>query len=828
MGRYVVSVSSVAYNLAGDIKKRPDILKTTVLESMYNRTPSKSLGNNITGSYLNGSGIKLKNYAKWVESSGYNTLIGKAEGSLTITNPISLELLNSYLDPIENYTHTVVSVDVVTTTVFTIAYQYIKANYPSLLHTEWESDYISGNVVITFEDLTTISFESAIDSSKKSLLGSYDLTGTNFILESSVVEVNEEVTEFAPIDSLSLVNTLDEVVTLNLDNRVEVTTVYPDQSQFVEVSYEGSNPTNFTNNIVGYYSSIVNENTDIRKTHNRVDREDSTTYSKEYSDIPFSEVSQTNPSTGITTITRKFHSSGTVTLSTYSRNYLFIELDIKRNNIFAYIHGSGSLELDALISSGITYNLGDFYPVIPLRIDNVSIRSPIYSNLSGMVKRALYVQTGKDTYTGLLDTLESNPDLGDLDYVYNVIGVSLNTEEDVGKKYLYLFFDALHSVSLASSTNTNKVIRIGANNSNINYNIEITWNTLTKTSGTGMYNANTKVGKVSIENVSYYTLDGQSTSMWISSILAKKNSKFKLVWQKSSNEWESIEVDSLMYANRIYDGKEVKISAYDALMDDGESSFIIPINYTLLNSLSLVESTQLSTSCSYLLINVYDKRKKKWYETNAFKVLLVIVAVAITIYTGGLGGSSIGVLGTNLSVGAALGFQGLAAVLIGAAVNSIAGMLILQIISDASVSLFGKEVGLIVAAVLSLGFTTAISGKSIQDLLNADTLLSLTKAVGDSYQSYLQNKYKKLNDELINLDNKSKELTELIDSRSSTLFGESGISLDIVRNQITRDKSLYVAENYDEFMTRTMLDGSDIVNMVMSYIDTTLKLNEVI
>jgi hypothetical protein len=825
MGKYVVSVSSVAYNLAGDIKKRPDILKTTVLEAMYSSSSTKSLGNNISGSYLNGSGIKLKNYAKWVESSGYNNVIGKATGEFRVTNPVSTDVLNTYLEPIEHYVHNVLNVEITSTTVFPVAYKYIKDHYPSLLLTDWESDYISGNVVITFEDLTTVSFSHTLNSNSKSLIGAYDLVGTNFILEDSIVETTSEVLEFEPTDGLTTVssNTVTSLLTLN--DKVEVTHLYSDGTEVTDITYE--NPVESSVDTVStvYHSSTINENTSIRKTHNKLDRVDTTFVVLRYSDTPFYE--NTTVDNGITTITKKYHSNPVSLRTTYIKEYLYIELDIKQNNAFAYTYGDGSIELDSIINSGTSYVLGDFYPVIPLRIDNVSIASPTYSSVASLVKRALYVQTGKDTYTKLLETLEDNPDLGDLDYVYNVIGVSLNTEEPVGKKYLYKFFDALYLASLNQGTNTNKVIHISTNNSNINYNIKITWDSLVKTTGVGMYKPTYKVGMVYVEDVSYSVIDGQSTSVWLSSILAKKNSKFKLVCQKSSTEWECIEVNNLMYTNRVYEGKEVKISAYDALMDDEESGFIIPISYTLFNSLSLVDSTQLSTSCSYLLINVYDKRKKKWYETNAFKVLLVIVAVAITIYTGGLGASSVGVLGTNISVGAALGFQGLAAVLIGAAVNSIAGMLILQIISDVSVSLFGKEVGLIVSAVLSLGFTTAISGKSIHELFNANTLLSLTKAAGDSYQAHLQKKYKDLNNELINLDKQSDALNKLISSKGSELFGSTGIDLDTVRNQILRDKHPYVAEGYEDFITRTMLSGSDIVNIVMSYVDTTLKLNEV-
>lgn len=828
MGKYVVSVASVAYNLAGDTHKRPDVLKTTVLQAMYGRTNSRSLGSIISRSYLNGSGIKLRNYAQWAESSGYNALIGKATGSLSTLTSIDLSVVQTNLPVVPNYTSDVKNASILKNTVLPAAIGYIRYNYFNLLNTAWEADYANGEVTITFEDTTTDSFSYTLDSELRFIVGAYDLTGTNFIDPSSIINTTHEVTVF---DSTSgFVEVSNSVVStqVTLDNKVIVTKTYSDTTPSeVTTSYVFRENVSRDFVVTEYQSSVIHDNTELRKTHDRVDRNDEVTYIKSYPSTPTSSVTTSEVIGGVTvtTVTDTYNSVALEKKVTFLSNYLFVELDIRLNNWYSYAYGNGSTTLDSVIDGEYEESLGDFFPIVPLRINNQSVNESNFPDLVPFVKRALYKQTGRDTYSKLLTSIEDNPDIGDLDYVYNVIAVSLNTDELVGKKYLFNFFDTLRQVT-SGNPNAEKKVTVKSTNMGINYHIDIVWKSIVKTQGTGLYSPTSVSNTITVDSLSMYPNTSGSTASWLNSIIGKEHTVFKYVWQKTENEWECLEIDSLMYYNNVYSGKKVTVSAYNALVDSEESDFLVPISVNLYNQLSTVDSTQLATSCSYLLINVYERKKKKWYQTGLFKVVLVVLAVVITVYTGGLGASSVGVLGTNISVGASLGFQGLAAVLVGAAVNALAGIIVMQVISRASVALFGKELGAVISTVVSLGMNMALSGKTLSDMLNANTLITLTKAAGDGYQAYLNNKYQEVQDSILDLQKREKDFLKLVGDKSKLLFSDTEVDMLSVMEAKRRSNVIY-SETPDEFFMRTTLDGSTIVDMVLSYVDVTLKTVEV-
>ena len=55
----IITVSSMAYNLAGDPESRANFLKATVLGNVL---ANKDMGAGIVNGYLNGPGIKLRSF----------------------------------------------------------------------------------------------------------------------------------------------------------------------------------------------------------------------------------------------------------------------------------------------------------------------------------------------------------------------------------------------------------------------------------------------------------------------------------------------------------------------------------------------------------------------------------------------------------------------------------------------------------------------------------------------------------------------------------------------------------------------------------------------
>jgi hypothetical protein len=116
--------------------------------------------------------------------------------------------------------------------------------------------------------------------------------------------------------------------------------------------------------------------------------------------------------------------------------------------MFTYRIGSGNVVFDNLWTS-TEVNVGEFFPPIPLRINNESIRDVGFEDTYAAAKKAFRKLTGK-RIDELLDQIEENEQIDDIDYAFMVQGVNLSTEEQIGQQYLYKFFQLMKDAQLTT------------------------------------------------------------------------------------------------------------------------------------------------------------------------------------------------------------------------------------------------------------------------------------------------------------------------------------------------------------------------------------------
>ena len=537
-----------------------------------------------------------------------------------------------------------------------------------------------------------------------------------------------------------------------------------------------------------------------------------------------------------------------------------------------YKHNSGNVALDALFETEATDNR--FYPFIPIRNDKQWVENdPIYPHC----KKALYKATG-----GKLDKvvteLKKNEDIGDIQYIYGTFGVSLNSPEDTAKEYIYRFFqmateafppdptyptlesviagyqaanDAVdayvewwnrqegHIVGTPPSLPEYPVIpkrefRVHSSK-HYKYDMTIRWNYVSETTHSGKAWAGAKQGQLRARYAGDITLTRKNIRTASNSGSTKRlevtptfysMQEYELLWQDGNNTYRKLRVLGLHHSNRVYKNKSVNIDVAEAMGDAEESGFIIPLHTNIYRSMSLTRSTQLSTACSYLVMNSYKKVKKKWYQTSAFKIVVVVVAVVISVFTMGAGGA--GILGTYGAVGASLGFVGLAAVIVGAVANAIAAMIMISIVTKVSTSLFGDKLGFIIAAIASMvamNVGTALStGTSLStlagEMMNAQNIMQLTSSVGNGISQYINASTAATIQKAENVMQQYNTDLMAINKQYEEMFGTAG--------QGVIDPMQFVSmESMDSFLSRTLMTGSDIadmsLNMVGSYSDMTLN-----
>jgi len=537
------------------------------------------------------------------------------------------------------------------------------------------------------------------------------------------------------------------------------------------------------------------------------------------------------------------------------------------DQLMIYRVGSGKPGLDVLVKSGSDY--GEFFPFIPVRIDNEFVTSKTRPKTHAQVTKAYRKATGGQ-FSDLVKSLKDNDNLDDIDYAYVVFGVSLNVVEPACKRYLYTFFEKLMfsqthgpqahqkwvaSVNLWTDIYVNwrrwkahqEIYQQGGSDPgpqpaqpvipepprntihihskynsdtvDTDYDVHLSWSFIINGTGTGKGRPGAKTNDCWIvyTGVNKYIKKYYSSASVFSDADDRELEQFRIYWQRSPNAYTYLDVIGMVHRNEIYDGKSVVTGVREALESADESGFIVPLHYETWRATPILDSSQMGTACTFLVLNSYKVTKKKWYQTTLFRiVLIIIIAVVTVIITGGAG---VGLLGTHLAVGTALGFTAMTAAIVGAVVNAMAALVLTTLIEKVTAG-FG-ELGPIIAAVLSIIIGNVIGGISTgtsvainwNTFLTADNLLKLTEAVGAGIQKGIQEATMKIVEDMGDLAKQANEELAKVEEAFFAEFGYGKIMIDPM--ELFVDAKTIVAESPTTFLTRTTLTGSEIAEMSM-------------
>lgn len=808
-GKKTVYVSSVAYNLAGDEADRANFLKTATISAVMGDKPS--IPNAVTNAYRSGPGSRLKNFARWARTSGYTDAVGLAFGSIVSGDSIDASVLAAQIPHAAGTTVIIQTADIDRGDFSYWVEKHILDNFPERLNTDYVADYneTTGAITITYADTST---ETIVPAGFEPL-ASY--------LFASYSEAAGSVTGLLVTGSTTTLGTLDpwpDTSGWTLDSGASS----PGHDVYTKTEpVSGSGDGIFIRESWMYFDTVGA----VRSW--RIDTQDTTVRS--YSDT----------------------------------------------KMFIYRQNTGNPALDAMWA--IPDSGGDFLPVIPIRINNVAVSDLWPTTIYPQSKRAVRRAMGSK-YDTLEERVADNPSLGDIDYAYAVFGVSLNVKELASRKYIYKFFEMIledptrggvvayetwktqfalareswedwtawrefanafgasgpEPVTLPYPPMPKGSIEINSDhNLVVNYNMRVSWNYLVEDTGFGTLALGRPAGDIwftqgaTEEFVPIYWIKDFETGEYFQTPMGSLTSEsITLNWQVTATTWKRLTIGGLRHRNLIYGGKAVEISGAEALGDTDESGFIIPLHEDVYKSLTIKDQTQMATACCFLVFNCYKVVKQKWYQTGFFKLLLVIVVIAITYFTGGFGAGSIGLLGANAAVGAMLGVAAgtVAATVVGAIANAIAAMILSAIITKGATALFGDKIGAIIgtiASVVALSVGTGLmNGTSLSasfgSLMKVDSILKLTLAVGNGVSGYLQGEVAetmaKTNQVNEDYEKRSKEIEQLFDELTGgvNLFNP----LELVDAATPQNGSL--GEPLDTFLQRTLMVGSDISDMTFS------------
>jgi hypothetical protein len=862
-----IIVGSSAYNLAGDVINRGNFLKNNVLHTVMSGASKYGIGKGIVDAHIKGPATSYKSFYRWAESSGYNTQVGNLGGLIYSAEPLSVAGFQ-YLVPVQAaldqraITNTVSSLDL-----HLIALEWIINNTPADRNKEFTVSQeqlfgvLTGNIRITYTLGGTAVFTPAynLDSNMSFMYLYYE----ERVKDTPVVTDTGWITDTPPVKVGFTGSPVTDPQIIVQDETTTTLTEYSDGTPSTTVVT--TVPLNLAfDKITGTYTkitTIVATPLIVGKVTTLVQYEESF-YNVVYTDVVTVTVAVIAGVTVTTTVT-----VSTPSLEVYWK-YRQVTTELSQTKWSPFklkIYQKGTdITGDGLLFS-VSNDLQKFYPIIPLRRENTMVDLGNFPTQYGWNRNAVRRCFGtKRKYNDLIDSLTDNPDISDIDHAWTVFGVSLGTQQQDGKKYLYEFFKNLSDTTIGmggaikspSTLETQWAAYVAALKESTNdeisgigrptppviqdytmftnsfgtvqdwlYNVTITAKGGGQVLGTGYHaNALGKVGKTWAYIKYTITLEIVTADLSTGNYTYTPTNFAVIAFGKqlTSNSWEEYEFFDLVHVNNVYGGLTVTTLGDAAIVSmDENSSFIVPLLDDAFDELTLVRRTQLSLECAFLVVNYYDKVKIPWYASSFFKIVVVAIIITVAVYTGYVNAESSGVLGTNSAVGTALGFTGTTAITVGAIANAAAAAVISGLLTKVSTAIFGEEFGKLIGLIASAITINALStpdsfnlANSWTELTKADNLIKLSFSGVEQYGSYLQGQASEINTKTQAVLLESNEALREITRMTQELLGNTGIDPSTITNALR-----YATENPAQFLSRTTMTGTEIAELSMKIIE---------
>lgn len=526
------------------------------------------------------------------------------------------------------------------------------------------------------------------------------------------------------------------------------------------------------------------------------------------------------------------------------------------SKIYIYKVGSGNAALDALYVPASPQQ--DFFPAIPLRINNLPIDHSSFDAHFPIIARAYKKATG-EKIDKILESIEDNPNIGDVDYATLVFGVELNTKEKCGLRYLYEFFKSLIPIQRLTVTSFQSylgrsipnypaaggftldyrrapsfsTIRVNGTNSFMAHNdIRLNWVFIDETIHAGLGKPGAKVGDLWIESRPNISVLGDDSDTSIFGLIFKAPYSLphcRLFHQTGPSSFQVLDIYGMIHQNFVYGGVAVRLTTRDALTNIDEDGFVVPLHYPTLRKMPLVLANQLALSNRHVIFNCYNVVKVRWYQRGIFKILIgILISIAVAFIFPG----SVGLFGTALQVGTQAGLTGVSAIIFGATVNAIAAIVLVTVLEKSGAAIFGEEFGAFFAQLVTflafqaIGSWASGAGFALDwgSLFRIDNLMGLLNSALDAVSKWINGEIQGIQGEIGDAVDQYKRDADALNKQAFDLLGAGGGAIDplMFTQALSR---FYPAESRDAFLQRTLMTGSDLIDLSYSMIEDFVELN---
>lgn len=426
----------------------------------------------------------------------------------------------------------------------------------------------------------------------------------------------------------------------------------------------------------------------------------------EYAPQPAYEVSDTAVEDYVT-ITYEFKDAAgniiqrglTVPISGISDQGDYHQVRYKRANgrdaFFTYLNGSNIYpSIDAIFALDKS-SLGTFYPWMYFRFQDKRVDKydtpEVYASCKGWSK---YIGVN---YDSMNETIHEDPDVEDVAQVILQLGVNPGDQDPAVIEYLFKHFTVMHQNALdqeqIADNLEEKFQAFSSSPSQIQYIQDNLFAQTLQFSGIHRKRIPGSIGKVgtytstygavSQDAVNFVSINPQGVQPIATQALTQPGYVYR--YQVMDSMYEELVVYGLRIDYKVHYKKGFGAGA-------GSKELLVPVDRGVMKSITVSKRERIVCKAMHMLVNTVQVIKTEWYQSGAFKWIMIIVAVVITIF-------SMGTAWQTIVAAAALGVTTLVITLVSMLINA----LIINYAIKLFVKKFGPQIG-IIAAVAAMAY----------------------------------------------------------------------------------------------------------------------------
>lgn len=449
----------------------------------------------------------------------------------------------------------------------------------------------------------------------------------------------------------------------------------------------------------------------------------------------------------------------------YHARYEFTDSTGKlRQKYWTYLPGTGTFPaLDEVYVSNYV-DMGTYFPFALLRRnykDRTEYNLRDTDEFKTTEKLLKYIDID---FIQMGEAINENPSIGDVVQAAMIMAVPANTENPAELEYLFEYFTQLSDLVPEErpknyphyGTQPSYAVRI----KDADFSMVLSFNKLKKRIKAGNIGA--------VDTI---------TNTWAPRLIPGGTSvKTRCIRKQiTENAYIELQVDDLKLRYEIYDGESI-------VARNNDDNLLIPLDRNIAHKLSILDREKLYYRSLHIVFNSAVEHEIKWYQKGIFRAILMIIAIVVTIWSGGSAWQSI-------VTAAGVGAGALAIVLLTIVLKAV----VIRAVLDLVAKELGADVALILAVVAAVwGGAKAFNSGGIGQDVWAKNLLSaatgLAKASSKEYASMIEGVQEELSEFQDYAEGKWAELEEVNDlldiknllnpfvfvgQEPLTLFGES-------------------------------------------------------